>query len=622
MDRFHILRRCRIFKESMPCSSMIIVDLTKKRLKELRMTASGAVDAGIKIHLDEYETYALDVYDPRNALVFAAGPFAHPDVQGANRGVVAFKSPMTGGFFVSSAGNLGRYISLTGDTAVTLVGRAEVPSVVVINGDSAGTTLQIFELSDFDDVANNVFAFDAFLRKELQDVYNGAPFRAVIAGLASKNTDFGALVSIDPEMGTPDFFGRGGAGSVMVQAHNVYAVVFGGETAPAFSRSDDFKHFAEKVLGEDYIQAVAKGTEKYRLSPKDGIGGTILNWAHLQTTLPAYNWQTMYLNDAERERLWEEKIAPAVERFRQMFKDGSIRSKTCGEKCAAVCKKIWDLRKLDYEPITALGAQMGVFDPEKIVQIAHLVDSLGFDAIEAGNVVSWVLELRDRGFITLEGVPETSMKPFEADEEKQAEAVKRILVALAKGDLPQLSHGIRRGAELINPETRNFAVYTPFESGGELVPPQYWVPGFLIPLPLHGKFMTYYGSDWTEPFELGAKAWNRFHAELMIENAGFCRFHRKWAEKVIPEAYQHFYKIDVDIEIERLATKIIQYQRAAKAFSLPPESQRAKDLLVTFAELHSQSDWVEKLKTEDGIAAYFLEIRRGISHAKSTILKG
>lgn len=600
---------------------MIVVDLTKRRLKELRMAASGAVDAGVKIHFSEYRTYAVDPYDPRNALVFSAGPFAHPDVQGGNRGVVSFKSPMTGGFFVSSAGNLGRYIALTGDMAVTLVGRAESPSVVALRGDSAGTTLHIFELSDFEDVLNNVFAFDSFLRKELQEIFGGAPFRSVIAGIASKNTDFGSLVSVDPDTGVPDFFGRGGAGSVMVRAHNVYAVVFGGDAPPSFSRPDDFKKLAEESVGENYVQAVAKSTEKYRFSEKDGLGGTILNWAHLRATLPAYNWQMMYMSDADRERLWEEKVLPAVEHFRRMFRDGTIRSRTCGEKCAAVCKKVWDSRKLDYEPITSLGAQVGVFDPEKIVELVHLADSLGFDAIEAGNVIAWVLELRDRGIVTLDGVPETSMKPFEVDEERQAEAVKRILVAVARGHLPMLSRGIRRGAELIKPEARELGVYVPFESGGELVPPQYWVPGFLIPLPLHGKFMTYYGSEWLPPFELGVKAWNRLHAELMIENAGLCRFHRKWAEAVIPAAYEKFYGINVHLEVERLAAKIIQYQRAAKATSLPPESRRSKDLLLTFARIHGQREWEEKLAGDEGVSAYFLEVRRGISHARSTILK-
>lgn len=601
---------------------MIVVDLAKKRLKELRMTASGAVDAGIKIHFDEYRSYGLDPYDPKNALVFAAGPFAHPEVQGGNRGVVSFKSPMTGGFFVSSAGNLGRYISLTGDTAVTLVGRTEVPSVVAVKGDSEGTTLHVFELSDFEDVINSVFEFDAFLRKELQDVFGGTPFRAVVAGAASKNTDYGALVSVDPEMGVPDLFGRGGAGSVMVRAHNVYALVLGGDAAPAFTDPDGFKKLVENVTGEGYLQAVAKSTAKYRFSEKDGLGGTVLNWAHLRTTLPAYNWQTIYMSDADRQRLWEEKILPAVEHLRKLFKDGSIRSKTCGEKCAAVCKKMFGSKKLDYEPITALGAQLGVFEIDKISEIVHLADSLGFDAIEMGNVVAWALELRDRGMLKLDGVGKTTLKPFEVDEDVQASSVKEILTALARGSLPQLSRGIRRGANAVKPEARDIGVYMPFGSEGELVPPQYWVPGFLIPLPLYGKFMTYYGSEWLSPFDLGVKVWGRFHAELMIENAGFCRFHRKWAEGALSTAYEKYYNIKIGLEIECLAVKISQYQRAAESIAQPPESQRARDLLVAFARLHKQSDWAEKLSKDEGIKEYIQEVRRGISHARSTVLKG
>lgn len=593
---------------------MIVVDLTKKRLEELKVKASGAVDAGIKIHLDRLCTYSLDPYDPKNALVFSTGIFAHPEIQGASRAVVSFKSPMTGGFMVSSAGDVGRYISLTGDTAVTLVGRTDTPSVVVLRGDSSGTTLQIFELSDFEDVAGNVFAFDAFLRKELQDIFGGAPFRTVIAGIASRKTHYGALMSVDPDMGVPDVFGRGGAGSVMVRAHNVHALVLGGEAEPAFQDPDGFK----RLVGENYAKIVADSTAKYRFSEKDGIGGTILNWAHLRAVLPAYNWQMIYMSDADRERLWEENVAPSVERFRKMFKDGSIRSKTCGERCAVVCKKVFESKKLDYEPITALGSQAGIFDVDKVAELAHLADSLGFDAIEVGGVVAWALELRDRGIIRLDGIRETNLKPFEVDEDTQAEAVKEILLSIAKGELPALSGGIRRGAEALNPESKNLGVYVPFESGGELVPPQYWVPGFLIPLPLVGKFMTYYGSEWLAPFKLGVKAWDRFHRELMLENAGFCRFHRKWAEDLIFKAYEKYFGAKLDLEVERIAARIVKYQRAAKAEAQPPESQRTKDLIATFARLHKQDD----LLTDEGVAEYIRGVREGLSHARSVILRG
>ncbi|NPA76978.1 MAG: hypothetical protein GXN93_04475 [Candidatus Diapherotrites archaeon] len=597
---------------------MIVIDLDKQKMKELRLPSSGAVDAGIKIHSSEYETYSRDPYDPRNALVFSAGPFAHPDIQGANRGVVSFRSPMTGGFFVSSAGGLGRYIALTGDRDVTIVGRAAAPAVVVVIGDSSGTTMQIFELSDAEDLINEgVFALSDFLGEELRDVYNGAPYRAVVAGPAARYSDFGVLASVDPVMKSVDFFGRGGAGSVMVRAHNVYAVVFGGDAVPTLDL-DRFRKVAADVLGEDYLNEVPAATEKYRFSQKDGIGGTMLNWAHLKGLLPSYNWHNIYMSDSERERLWEELISPAVEKMRAGFSSKNIVSRTCGEKCAAACKKYLGDKKVDYEPITALGSQLGIFDLEKAVALAHLADRLGFDAIQLGDTIAWALELRDRGVLKIEGLPDTSLKPFSTDPDAQFQAVAQLITAMAAGKADFLAHGIRSAAAKIGNGAEDLAVFVPFAGGGELVPPQYIVPGFFVPLPLHGKFMTYYGSDWLDPKALGAKVWERFVAELLTENAGFCRFHRKWAENVIPAAYEAMYGVLAPLEAERLAVQIKQYQRRAEAESQPPVSQRVRDLLAFFARMHGQDAWAEKLATSEGLEEYILEVRKGISAKRAS----
>ncbi len=599
---------------------MIVVDLSKQRIKELRVAGSGAVDLGVKLHFSEYETYARDPYDPKNALVFSAGPFAHPDIQGANRGVVTFRSPLTRGLFVSSAGGLGHYIALTGDRSVAIVGRSPMPAVVAVIGDHAGTTMQIFELSDAADLlGEGVFAIAAFLEKELKDVYNGAPFRAVVAGPAAATTDYGLLASVDPVMHSVDFFGRGGAGSVMVQAHNVYAIVFGGDALPEVD-VDTFRKAARDVLGEDYPAAVPAATEKYRFSQKDGIGGTMLNWAHLRGLVPAYNWHNVYMSDSERERLWEEFVEPAVRQMRDGFSAGKIVSRTCGEKCAAACKKYLDDRKIDYEPITAMGSQLGIFDLEKAVALAHLADRLGFDAIQLGNVISWALELRERGILKIEGLSPTSMKPFEVDQDRQFQAVSQLVVSLAAGRADFLAHGIRAAASKMSNGSENYAVFVPFGSGGELVPPQYIVPGFFVPLPLHGKFMTYYGAEWLDPRDLGARVWERFTAELMVENAGFCRFHRKWAESVIPEAYRRMYNILAPLESERLAVQILKYQRSAHAESMMPVSSRVRDLLSFFARIHGKEDWAERLQSESGMRDYFLEIRKGISAQRAAAI--
>ncbi|HID08827.1 TPA: hypothetical protein EYP13_01210, partial [Candidatus Micrarchaeota archaeon] len=346
-----------------------------------------------------------------------------------------------------------------------------------------------------------------------------------------------------------------------------------------------------------------------------GIGGTMLNWAHLRTLLPAYNWNVIYMDAKGRERLWEEYVAPVVEEMRKRFREGSMKSKTCGEKCAAVCKKV-NREKIDYEPITSLGAQLGIFDIDIIQVITARADALGFDAIEAGNTVAWALEARDRGHLSFDYLGRTTLEPFGADFEQQAEAVLDLLERIAFGEEGRLAHGIRRATA--RQEVRDYGVYVPFSSGGSLAPPQYWVPGFLIPLPLHGKFMTHYKAEWLDPVPLGRKIWERFRYELMMENAGFCRFHRGWAEKTLVEVYRRLHGIDILLEMERLATELQRYNRQAGGEALPPESKKSRDIIRTFAGLHGEAagEWAEKLKTEEGLQEYLAQVRKGIVEAK------
>ncbi len=599
---------------------MLVVDVGKRKIKEVPTRATGAVDAAVAFHNRE-ESYKYDPYDPKVPTIFLAGPFAHPDIQGGNRGVCVFRSPLTGSMFTSTAGGLGRYIASTGEEGVAIVGRSSIPLVVAIRGDAKGeVSVQMFELDGINDLfaENGVFSLIDFLQDELKDVYS-TRFRIVAVGPASFHTDYGALITVDPVMHVPDFFGRGGAGSQLVHAHNVVAIAFGGDAEPDVD-VDRFVKIAEEVNGKKYTQAVTEATVKYRMHPEEGIGGTMLNWAHLRTTLPAYNWNMIYMDAKDRERLWEEYIAPVVDQMRKRFKDGSIKSKTCGEKCAAVCKKV-NKEKIDYEPITSLGSQLGIFDLDIIQVVTAKADAMGFDAIEVGNTLAWALEARDRGDLSFDCLGRTTMKPFEVDFEQQAEAILDLLERIAFGEEGRLAHGIRRATT--RQEMRDYGVYIPFSSGGSIVPPQYWVPGFLVPLPLHGKFMTYYKAEWLDPVLFGQKVWERFRNELMIENAGFCRFHRGWAEKTLIEVYKRLYNIDILLEMERLATEIMRYNRQAKGESLPPESKKSKDLIRTFAKLHGNAAkaWAEKLDTDKGIQEYILQVKQGITRAKMAIIQ-
>ncbi len=597
---------------------MLVVDVSKRKLKEIRMNVSGAVDAGVKIHQHEFETYSRDPYDPKNAVVFSAGPFANPAIPGSLRGVVTFRSPLTRGLFVSSAGGVGEYIARTGDMGVTIVGRADVPVVVAVVGDSTGTTMNIFELEEYDDVVDDTEKFADFLYDGLKDVYAGAPFRVINVGLASLTTRYGALVSKDPKTGALDFFGRGGAGSVLVRAHNVFAVAFGGDAPFPFSDVDA----VEKILGEKPALAASRATEKYRNVEELGFGGTIVNWAKIPELVPAYNWRSASFSPEELKKNVLEPLEDAVDSLKRLF--SRVKSTSCGEACPAACKKVLDGMKLDYEPMTAFGPQLGVFDPELALSVAHVADTLGFDAIEVGGVIASLLELRDLGKIGIGGIPETRLAPS-TDPEKNATAARVLLQVIAKGALPLAN----KGAVGILPAGPSVPAIIPLGEKGEsepvvhggITPPQYLVAGFYMPLPLHGKFMTYYGDRFSSWEELGALSWQRFHKELAIENAGFCRFHRRWLDDVLPKLYSTAYGITLSIEVERLASQIKDYQRRAGAeflsAAVPPRSRQ----VIAYAARRASELTGARVTLDDWELAS-LEARKGISKARAGIVKG
>ncbi|HPX06994.1 MAG TPA: hypothetical protein PLC17_13735, partial [Tenuifilaceae bacterium] len=78
-------------------------------------------------------------------------------------------------------------------------------------------------------------------------------------------------------------------------------------------------------------------------------------------------------------------------------------------------------------------------------------------------------------------------------------------------------------------------VYNAFARQGWIVPNQYWSPGVLSPMPIMGKYYMNYGKEFLPPRELGRENAKRMLKELMMDNLGICRFHRAWAEDIMPD---------------------------------------------------------------------------------------
>ena len=110
---------------------------------------------------------------------------------------------------------------------------------------------------------------------------------------------------------------------------------------------------------------------------------------------------------------------------------------------------------------------------------------------------------------------------------------------IEKKGILDLSTGARKLARRlsgqIDQSIKDRIVSVSFARNGWMVPNQYWTPGALSPMAIMGKYFMYYGEDFIPPRELGKKDAERFKGELILDNMGMCRFHRKWAEEMLPE---------------------------------------------------------------------------------------
>ena len=73
-----------------------------------------------------------------------------------------------------------------------------------------------------------------------------------------------------------------------------------------------------------------------------------------------------------------------------------------------------------------------------------------------------------------------------------------------------------------------------------------------------GKYYNIYSYDFTPPRTLGRMSAERLKKELILDNLGTCRFHRGWAEEMLPEVMESLYSSKEKFlqSIEVLASRI------------------------------------------------------------------
>ena len=213
----------------------------------------------------------------------------------------------------------------------------------------------------------------------------------------------------------------------------------------------------------------------------------------------------------------------------------------------------------------------------------------------------------------------------ETDSHNNAELGLELLDGIiAKRAVLDLEEGARKLARRLARERGKAVldpfVYTGYARKGWMVPNQYWTPGVLSPMAIMGKYYMYYGNEFMPPRRLGRINAQRFRDELIMDNLGACRFHRLWAEEMLPEVIGALYS-QKDAFLKSLA--ITASRINSRNSSIFWESDRTVDYVYTALRRQHEVDgntdvelvdWIRRFEKDKAEAAlsYWYEVHMGI----------
>ncbi len=510
----------------------------------------GPVDLGI--HLAQ----------KHNSLNIGTGLLAGSIFPGSNRLIFNGFSPSWHGFYISSMGGAGLVFDNLGLNMVSITGKAQSPSILYLNrihGEEIEVEIVPVHMeSIWEEGRKGVYSIMQYTHEHFKSRYENDP-RILATGPASLYTDFGAIASAPIRKGEVTYVdcwaGRGGFGSKLLQQHNIVAIIYGGTYV-----DEDFRdrNVADSWFQDRYQKKLSakdmETTTKYRYDPAFNTGGTFgVNFATIQDYIIAFNYKTIYWDDEKRLKLHKDFI---LDHYLKQFNEETIipkQQKTCGEPCAAVCKKLNNHYKKDYEPYQTMGPLCGIFDQRAAELTNQKADSLGFDAISVGGVLAWLMECVAEDLIKPDDIgisqkPIFEMENFDLvhDSMHNANIAMTLLDEIASENSKiNLQQGARKFARNLarknGIDVLNKFIYNAFARHGWMVPNQYWTPGVLSPMGIMGKYYNNYGKEFISPRELGRQNAHRMVKELMLDNTGICRFHRAWAEDIMPDIIEKLF---------------------------------------------------------------------------------
>ena len=337
--------------------------------------------------------------DPQNTVCIASGPMGGtPIYPGSGKSIVTTLSPLTGAAIDSNVGGyFGPYLKFSGFDAMEIQGKATEDTVIYIDGIEE--QIQILSAAG---LPENSYELSTRLTEHFAA---GKPrnISVVSAGPGAKNTMIGCLnfTWYDSKRKRARYkqAGRGGIGTVFADK-GIKALVV---------RWDSVTVDTNNPADKDALKAVAKkySREIVELDPKQNEMSRI-GTTHLVTImndhdlLPTHNFR--YGSHPQAPNLGQQV-------YRRLFDPGFDG---CWMGCTVACSHgVKDFvpitgpfkgRKVfvdgpEYETIAGCGSNLGIFDPNTVVELNFYCDAYGLDTISVGTAIAFAMECFEMGLI-------------------------------------------------------------------------------------------------------------------------------------------------------------------------------------------------------------------------------
>jgi aldehyde:ferredoxin oxidoreductase len=344
-----------------------IVDLTKKKvnitqtptaLKKLFLGGRG---------LNNYYLYKMikprvDPFSSDNILIFGTGFLAGTLVPNSSRFNVSAKSPETG---ILGDSNCGGYFAAelryAGFDRLIIRGKAKKPCYLYVSDGN-------IEIKDAEDYwGMDTTEVQKTLRKDLGQV------EVACCGVAGENLVRFACV----RTGVKNAAGRCGLGAVM-GSKNLKAIATRGKQGIEIAHPEEMLESVEQL--KQYIM-------NSKITPILGGVGTPLLY-EVSNTLGAIRTKNSQLNTWS-DSLNAEVIETLVEKM--------ISCSSCIVHCRHRNKLGGE--GPEYTAVGLLGANLGIEDPARVIELNNVCNELGLDISSSGTILGWVFELYEKGVI-------------------------------------------------------------------------------------------------------------------------------------------------------------------------------------------------------------------------------